>query len=120
MQKQQKQTTTWSKRENKKRFFFGQPVESFSNNVSVDRRIKEACSIGGGEILPQFQRLFLELPRDDDKLQIADFEGQESNRNKEEEDRTPTYRERTSLLLVSSRCSAAADWLLTVCLQAAV
>src|SRR5688572_13475153 len=66
---QQQQTS--SSGENKTRFY-GQPVESFSNDVSVDRRIKEACSIGGGELQPQFQRLFLELG-DKDKLSVADF-----------------------------------------------
>jgi hypothetical protein len=49
----------------------GQPVESFSNNVSVDRTIKQACSLGG-DLPPGFQRLFLELPTDEDRV-LADF-----------------------------------------------
>jgi hypothetical protein len=51
----------------------GQPVESFSNNVSVDGKIKLACSgaVGGGNLLPSFQRLFSELPCDEDKVSLS-------------------------------------------------
>jgi hypothetical protein len=46
-----------------------QPVESFFNNVSVDGKIKLACSGAvGGNLLPNFQHLFLELPRDEDQV----------------------------------------------------
>jgi hypothetical protein len=46
-----------------------QRVESFSNNVSVDGKIKLACSGAvGGNLLPNFQHLFLELPRDEDQV----------------------------------------------------
>jgi hypothetical protein len=46
------------------------PVESFPNNVSVDGKIKLACSSGavGGNLLPNFQHLFLELPSDEDQV----------------------------------------------------
>jgi hypothetical protein len=51
-----------------------QPVESFSNNVLADGKIKLACSSAvGGNLLPNFQRLFLELPSDEDKVSVADF-----------------------------------------------
>jgi hypothetical protein len=50
----------------------GQPVELFSNNVGIDRTIKEACSIGG-DLLPSFQRMFLRLPTNKDILLLADF-----------------------------------------------
>ena len=49
-------------RKNKK--VIGRPIESISNNVSFDRRVKEACAISG-QMRPSFQRLFLELPTDD-------------------------------------------------------
>ena len=42
----------------------GRPIESISNNVSVDRKVKEACAISG-QMRPSFQRLFLELSTDD-------------------------------------------------------
>jgi hypothetical protein len=47
----------------KKKKVIGQPVESFSNNVAIDRTIKQACSIGG-DLAPGFQRMFLQLPTD--------------------------------------------------------
>jgi hypothetical protein len=50
----------------------GQPVESFSNVVGIDRKIKQACNIGG-QVPASLQRLFLELPRDEDKELVADF-----------------------------------------------
>jgi hypothetical protein len=50
----------------------GQPVESFSNVVAVDRKVKQACSIGG-QMPTSLQRLFLELPRDEDRELVADF-----------------------------------------------
>lgn len=36
------------------------------------KKIKQACSIGG-DIPPSIQRRFLELPRDEDRVLIADF-----------------------------------------------
>jgi integrase len=46
------------------------PVQEFvSNNVALDRKIKEAC-IG---LKPSTQHLLLELPRDEDKELIADY-----------------------------------------------
>jgi len=77
----QQQTTTASaaaaalKREDnskKKVIEVGQPVESFSNVVGVDRKVKQACSIGG-QVPASLQRLVLELSRDEDKELIADF-----------------------------------------------
>ncbi len=60
----------YDEKKNKKKVI-GRPVESFSNVVSVDRKVKQACSIGGN-LLPSYQRLFLELPRDDGKVLVAD------------------------------------------------
>jgi hypothetical protein len=57
---------------NERKKVIGQPVESFSNNVGIDRTIKEARSIGG-ELLPSFQRMFLQLPTDKDMLLLAEF-----------------------------------------------
>ena len=57
---------------NKKVIGRRQPVESFSNVVGVDRKVKHACSIGG-QLPVSLQRLFLELPRDEDKELVADF-----------------------------------------------
>jgi hypothetical protein len=59
-------------KKNKDKVIIGKPVDSFSNNVSVDRKVKEACTING-ELLPSFQRLFLELPTDHAKELVADF-----------------------------------------------
>jgi hypothetical protein len=57
----------------KKKRIVGQPVESFStNNVGIDRKVSQACSIGG-QMPASFQRLFLELPRDEDRQLVADF-----------------------------------------------
>jgi integrase len=50
----------------------GRPVESFSNVVGIDRKLKQACSIGG-DVAPSFQRLLLELPTDKDREMVADF-----------------------------------------------
>jgi hypothetical protein len=50
----------------------GQSVDSFLNNVSIDRKVKQACSIAR-EVPPSFQRLFLELPTDKDRELLADF-----------------------------------------------
>jgi hypothetical protein len=50
----------------------GQPVEFFSNVVGIERKVKQACSIGG-QVPASLQRLLLELPRDEDKELIADF-----------------------------------------------
>lgn len=50
----------------------GQPVEFFSNDLSVNRKVKLASSIGSN-LAPSHQRLFLELPRDEDKVAVADF-----------------------------------------------
>ena len=60
----------YDEKKNKKKVIGG-PVESFSNIVSVDRKVKQACSIGGN-LLPSYRRLFLELPRDDGKVLMAD------------------------------------------------
>ena len=68
VQYQQEQSTNGKT----KKKIIGQPVESFSNDPSVDNRIKLACSIGS-KLPPSHQRLLLELPRDDDKILVADF-----------------------------------------------
>jgi hypothetical protein len=68
VQYQQEQSTNGKR----KKKIIGQPVESFSNDPSVDNRIKLACSIGS-KLPPSHQRLLLELPRDDDKILVADF-----------------------------------------------
>lgn len=56
---------------NKKKVI-GRPVDSFSNNIGIDRKCKQACTIGG-EVLPSFQWLLLELPTDKDRELVADF-----------------------------------------------
>lgn len=68
VQYQQEQSTNGKR----KKKIIGQRVESFSNDPSVDNRIKLACSIGS-KLPPSHQRLLLELPRDDDKILVADF-----------------------------------------------
>lgn len=45
------------------------PIEEFSSNFALDRKIKEAC-IG---LKPSTQRLLLELPKGEDKELIADY-----------------------------------------------
>lgn len=60
----------YDEKKNKKKVIGG-PAESFSNIVSVDRKVKQACSIGGN-LLPRYRHLFLELPRDDGKVLMAD------------------------------------------------
>jgi hypothetical protein len=67
---QEQQQHPIAKNERKK--VIGQPVESFSNNVGVDRTIKQACSVGG-DLLPSFQRIFLQLPTDKNMLLLAEF-----------------------------------------------
>lgn len=59
-------------KKNNKKKVIGRPVESFSNIVGIDRKVKQACSIGG-QVPASLQRLFLELARDEDKELIADF-----------------------------------------------
>jgi hypothetical protein len=61
----------YDEKKNKKKVIGGS-VESFSNIVSVDRRkVKQARSIGDN-LLPSYRCLFLELPRDDGKVLMAD------------------------------------------------
>jgi integrase/recombinase XerD len=60
------------KNKDKDKVIIGKPIDSFSNNVSVDRKVKEACTING-QLPPSFQRLFLELPTDHAKELVADF-----------------------------------------------
>lgn len=50
----------------------GQPVDSFSNDLAVDRKVKLASGVGSN-LPPSHQRLFLEIPKDEDKVAIADF-----------------------------------------------
>jgi hypothetical protein len=64
-------TSSNNKKKNKK--VIGQPVESFSNVVGVDRKVKQACCNIGGQVPASLQRLFLELPRDEDKELVAEF-----------------------------------------------
>jgi hypothetical protein len=71
-QQQQQQHQQQEKNNNNKKKVIGQPVESFSYVVGVDRKVKQACSIGG-QLPVSLQRLFLELPRDEDKGLVADF-----------------------------------------------
>jgi len=52
------------------------PVQEFcDNNFALDRKIKEACT----GLLPTFQWMLMELPRDEDKELIADFIHEWSN-----------------------------------------
>jgi hypothetical protein len=57
-------------KKNKKKMIGG-PAESFSNIVSVDRKVKQAFSIGGN-LLPSYRRLFLGLSREYGKVLMAD------------------------------------------------
>jgi hypothetical protein len=57
-----------------------QPVSEFvENNFALDRKVKEACT----GLLPTFQWMLMELPRNEDKELIADFiiEWSSSSRN---------------------------------------
>ena len=54
-----------------KNYYFNRPVQEFSNNnnLALDRKIKYICD----GLTPSTQRLFLELPKDEDRELIADF-----------------------------------------------
>jgi hypothetical protein len=53
----------------KKKGQINKPVEQFSDNFALDRKIKDACT----GIKPAIQRLLMELPRDEDKEVTADY-----------------------------------------------